>query len=79
MKKSNSSVQSYQVSTTLTYWWSTMDHKITIDPSLKERLNDHAEDRMLQQYKEGYTEGELIYEDENITLRGYWSVKRSEK
>lgn len=39
----------------------------------RELLEDHAEERILEMRKEGYTSGELFFESEDILCRGWWS------
>jgi hypothetical protein len=47
-------------------------------PNLKHEkrllLEDHAEERIFEMRKQGYTSGELHYEDNQISISGNWSL-----
>lgn len=61
-------VLAHQVS----YWWK---GEKEITPETKEMLEEEAENRATDCIKEGYTSGELNYEDLDVSYRGWWSIK----
>lgn len=56
----------------ITYHWSSFDY--TEIPDTHEReLKEHAEERVFKMRADGYVEGELYYEIENIIYSGWWT------
>ena len=45
---------------------------------LQTRLRDEAEERAKTCIIEGYVEGELNYEDEDSSYRGWWQIERGQ-
>ena len=56
----------------VTYYWD-LDEFPKLDDETKEQLCEHAENRILNMKKEGYSSGELLHEDsEGNSYRGWW-------
>jgi hypothetical protein len=53
-------------------FWNDIPFELTDD--LRERLESEAEERAKDMIKEGYSSGELNYEDDKIQLRGWWEI-----
>lgn len=51
-------------------WW--CDEIEEIDFEVKDKLEGHAEERIIEMRKEGYTSGELHCEINNVQYRGWW-------
>ena len=55
------------------HFWFRGDHPI--NEALKARLNEAAEERVKACLQEEYSSGELNYEDEKYSLRGWWTIQ----
>jgi hypothetical protein len=58
----------------ITYNWNLTDYP-EISNELKERLTVEAEERIYEMRKEFYTSGELHYEDEEVSIYGWWDFR----
>ncbi len=58
----------------INYYWNLTDYPDLSDEML-ERLNGEAKERIFSQILDGYVEGELVYEDDDITVYGWWFIK----
>jgi hypothetical protein len=56
----------------INYNWDTSDYP-KISSKLKRKLKEHAEERIFEMRKEGYTSGELVYDANKIVAYGWWS------
>ena len=45
------------------------------EASDKRQQEEEGMDRAISMFKEGYVEGQLIYEEEEECIYGWWSVK----
>jgi hypothetical protein len=54
-------------------FWDLTDYP-NLDVNILEQLKNVAQERMFEMRNEGYTSGQLHYEDDNISLSGWWSV-----
>ena len=67
----------------LSYSWTGFDSDSSpeLTTELKEHLDEHAMDRMLEMIKEGYTGGELCHtievNEEEITFSGWWDFQKN--
>ena len=52
-------------------WWN--DDDKDVEPDIQEQLENHAEERIIEMRKEGYTSGELNTEIGDETYRGWWT------
>lgn len=52
--------------------WNLVDYP-NLDFGTKSKLEDAAEAHIFEMRKEGYTSGELHYEDDNISVWGSWT------
>lgn len=61
----------------LTYYWDLSDYPEVDDDGsdhkTREQLQEHAEERIFEMRKEGYTSGELHFENNVISVHGSWS------
>ncbi len=53
-------------------FWTSDEKDIPVE--LHERLDEEAESRVKHMIPEGYRSGELNYEDEDVSLRGWWEI-----
>ena len=58
----------------INYHYNLIDYDDKISHELREQLEKHAEARILQMRKDGYTSGELCFLDTNtdIEIFGWW-------
>ena len=58
----------------INYSYNLSDYDDKISHELREQLEEHAEARILQMRKDGYTSGELCFLDTNtdIEIFGWW-------
>ena len=58
----------------ITWKWNPSDYPSLTKDQL-ELLDEHAESRAIEVYRqEGYLSGELIYEDGEISVSGWWNI-----
>lgn len=57
----------------INYWFNTDDYP-QISAETTALIEEHAEERIAQQRGEGYNQGELHYEDSNISIFGWWKL-----
>jgi len=63
----------------ITYWWDTNEYP-NLTSEQKDALENAAEDRITEMRQDGYREGELIYEDDEISVSGWWeSTKKDDE
>ncbi len=55
----------------INYYWNLGDYP-DLDIETLERLNDEAKKRIFSQILDGYIEGELVYQDNDIEVYGWW-------
>lgn len=53
-------------------WWCEDDNIKDVDFETQDLLEGHAEERIIEMRKEGYTSGKLLQEINNISYRGWW-------
>ena len=67
--KKNNEFRERKIQTTFR-WWN--DDETEINSAHIERLDQHAEERIAEMRKEGYTSGELCEEIDGVEYRGWW-------
>ena len=55
----------------INYHWNLTDYP-NLTHEQREALENHAEERVYEMRKELYTSGELHYEDDKISVYGWW-------
>lgn len=55
-------------------WWHNAQPMATISPQTREQLNDQAWLQVCERLRDGYREGELVFD----IYRGYWSIETKE-
>ena len=55
-------------------WWHNAQPMATISPQAREQLNDQAWLQVCERLRDGYREGELVFD----IYRGYWSIETKE-
>lgn len=60
----------------ITYWWDT-DEYPDLTSEQKDALENAAEDRITEMRQE-YCSGELVYEDDEIYVTGWWESSKTD-
>lgn len=60
----------------ISYNWNLTDYP-ELDSETRDLLEEHAENKIYEMRKERYTSGELHYEDDKISVYGWWSFSYS--
>lgn len=56
----------------INYNWDLSDYP-DLDFETRSQLENHAEERISEMRKEHYTSGELHYENDKVSVSGWWS------